>query len=197
MLVYLNITKKRIWRSKICSENTSAWRICFEIRKNTTLITSKWSGGQITSTEQFVCWKSPLGIPNQRWSRGHKARGQGQGHKKSEAKDSPSRTDSLEAKAKDGGHKRKCSPKKSQKKKKSLQNFFSSVLQKKKGLQQKFSDDVQHFNDSKNNAAFEPRTGQFSKTWGFEAKNFKMHPRGLKRPPLSQITNYWIIKMLP
>ena len=39
----------------------------------------------------------------------------------------------LEAKAKDQGHKRKCSPKK-----KSLHKNFSGDLQKKKGLQQKF-----------------------------------------------------------
>ena len=62
----------------------------------------------------------------QRWSRGRKARGQGQGHKKI------SRlrpwTDSLEAK--DQGHRRKCSPKKKVFKKffqakKVFKNFFS------------------------------------------------------------------------
>ena len=43
-----------------------------------------------------------------------------------------------------------------------------------------------NFNCSKNSAVLEPRTGQFSTTWGFEAKDltfeakdFKMCPRGL------------------
>ena len=43
----------------------------------------------------------------------------------------------LEAKAKDQGHKRKCSPKKN-----GLQNFFPAISKKKKekkGLQRKFS----------------------------------------------------------
>ena len=41
----------------------------------------------------------------------------------------------------------------------------------------------QNFDDSKNNAVLEPRTGQFSRTWGLEAKakNFKMCPRGRPR----------------
>ena len=63
----------------------------------------------------------------QRWSRGHKARGQGQGHKKI----SRPRTDPL--KAKDQRHRRKCSPKK-----KGPPNFFSGDL-KKKGVQKFFS----------------------------------------------------------
>ena len=61
--------------------------------------------------------------PNcQRWSRGHKARGQGQGHKKIRGQgqgqpfrgQTPSRprTGILEAKAKDQGHSRNCSQKK-------------------------------------------------------------------------------------
>ena len=58
----------------------------------------------------------------QRWSRGLKALGQGQGQKKI-SRPRP-RTDPLEAKAKDQGHRRKCSPKK-----KGLQkNFFSGDL---------------------------------------------------------------------
>ena len=38
----------------------------------------------------------------------------------------------------------------------------------------------QNFNGSKNSAVLEPRTGQFSRTWSFEAKakDFKMCPRG-------------------
>ena len=70
---------------------------------------------------------------NQRWSRGHKARGQGQGHKKIRGQGqgqpfrgltlSRPRTGMFEAKAKakDQGHKRMCSPKK---KKRSSQKFF-------------------------------------------------------------------------
>ena len=58
----------------------------------------------------------------QRWSRGHKARGQGQGHKKIRGQGqgqpfrgqtlSRPRTGMLEAKAKDQGHSRMCFPKK-------------------------------------------------------------------------------------
>ena len=36
----------------------------------------------------------------------------------------------------------------------------------------------QNFNGSKNSAVLEPRTVQFSWTTGFEAKDFKMCPRG-------------------
>ena len=76
-------------------------------------------------------------INYQRWSRGHKARGQGQGHKKirGQGQEQPfrgqtltrPRTGMLEAKAKDQGHKRKCSPKK---KKRSSQKFFKPSPQK-------------------------------------------------------------------
>ena len=52
---------------------------------------------------------------HQKWSRGHKVRGQGQGHKKN----SRTRTGMLEAKAKDQGHKCKCF-----RKKKGLKKFF-------------------------------------------------------------------------
>ena len=55
-----------------------------------------------------------------RWSRGHKA--QGQGHKKI----SRPRTDPLEAKAKDQGHRRKCSQKK-----RSSKKFFRRSQKKK------------------------------------------------------------------
>ena len=67
-----------------------------------------------------------------RWSRGHKARGQG--HKKI----SRPRTDPLEAIAKDRGNRRKCSPKK----KKSSEIFFSDDLhlgKTKKGLHKFFA----------------------------------------------------------
>ena len=118
----------------------------------------------------------------QRWSRGHttrgqehkKIRGQGQGQPFRGQTLSRPRTGMLEAKAKDQGHKRKCSPKK-----KGLHKNFSGDLHKKT---QNFSSSPQNFNNSKNSAVLEPRTSQFSRTWGLEAKNFKMFPRGQGRP---------------
>ena len=86
--------------------------------------------------------QSKLYCNQQRWSRGHKARGQGQGHKK--ILRPRQRTDPVDARAKDQGHRRKCSKKKvlkiffrrSQKKRSSkivsgekrLQKFFSGNL---------------------------------------------------------------------
>ena len=64
----------------------------------------------------------------------------------------------LEAKAKDQEHKRKCFPKK-----KGFQNFFFGDLQK-NSLEKHFLADLQNFNNSKNNAVLEPRTGQFLRT---------------------------------
>ena len=75
----------------------------------------------------------------QRWSWGHKARGQGQGHKQIRGQGqgqpfrgqtlSRPRTGMLEAKAKDQGHKRKCSPKK---KKKVSTKVFQAISTKKR-----------------------------------------------------------------
>ena len=83
-------------------------------------------------------------------SRRHKARGQslGQGHEKNPRP----RTEMLEAKAKDQGHKCKCFPEK-----KGLKIFFRSIS-KKNGLEKHFPADLQNFNHSKNNAVLEPRT---------------------------------------
>ena len=80
----------------------------------------------------------------------------------------------LEAKAKDQGHKRKCSPKK-----KRSSKFFSGDLKNKvvfkkifqaiftkNGLEKHFSANLQTFNHSKNSAVLEPRTGQFSRPQG-------------------------------
>ena len=36
----------------------------------------------------------------------------------------------------------------------------------------------QNFNGSKNSAVLEPRTGQFSRTWGFEAKDLRLRGQG-------------------
>ena len=77
----------------------------------------------------------------------------------------------LEAKAKDQGHKCKCSPKKG------LHKNFLGNLQK-KGLQKKILGDLQKkcifqkifqalyklFTTQKKSAVLEPRTGQFSRT---------------------------------
>ena len=98
-----------------------------------------------------------------------KIRGQGQPFRGQTL--SRPRTGMLEAKAKDQGHKRKCSPKKKK-------NFFSGDLQKKKKVFTKifqaistkkrfpnnFSSAPQNFNIPKNSAVLEPRTGQFSRT---------------------------------
>ena len=65
--------------------------------------------------------------------------------------------------------------------KKGLQNFFSGDLQKKKnGLENFFSVDQQNFNHSKNSAVLEPRTGQFSRTWGFKAKDLTFEAKDFK-----------------
>ena len=74
------------------------------------------------------------------------------------------------------GHKRKCSAKK--------KKIFTKILQAistKKRFPKNFSTAPQNFNNSKNSAVLEPRTGQFSRTWGLEAKakDFKICPRGL------------------
>ena len=105
-------------------------------------------------------------LKQQRWSGGHKARGQGQGHKKIQGQGqgqpfrgqtlSRPRTGMLEAK--DQGHMRKCSPKK-----RSSQKIFKRSPQKKR-FQKNFSSASQNFNNSKNSAVLEPRTGQLTRT---------------------------------
>ena len=72
-----------------------------------------WTAGVFSTWATSVLW-----YQQQRWSRGHKALGQGQGHKKI----SRPKTDPLEAKAKDT-----CA---SVLQKKGLKNFFSSDLKK-------------------------------------------------------------------
>ena len=85
------------------------------------------------------------------------------------------RTGMLEAKAKDQGHKRKCSPKKKKvlcknfsgdlhkKKKKVFTKIFQAISTKKR-FPKNFSSAPQYFNIPKNSAVLEPRTGQFSRT---------------------------------
>ena len=145
----------------------------------------------------------------QRWSRGHKARGQGQGHKKNprpRPRTAFPRTDTLEAKDRNArgqgqGPRTQSASALQKKKKKGLHKNFSGDLQKKKKKKKKvftkifqaistkkrfpknFSTAPQNFNFPKNSAVLEPRTGQFSRTWGLEAKakDFKICPRGRPR----------------
>ena len=67
-----------------------------------------------------------------------------------------------------------------QSQKKKVFKNFSGDLQKKR-CRKKFLADLQNFNHSKNSAVLEPRTGQFLRTRGFEAKakDIKMCPQGL------------------
>ena len=106
-----------------------------------------------------------LYISHQRWSRGHKARGQG--HKKPESKDSPSENRPSRGQGQEYSRPR---PR--------TKNTSACVLQK-KGFQKFFSGAPQNFNNLKNSAVLEPRTGQFWRTWDFEAmaKNLKTFSR--------------------
>ena len=69
------------------------------------------------------------------------------------------------------------------KRKKRSSKFFQAIS-KKQGLQIFFSGDQQNFNNSKNTAVLEPRTGQFSRTWGFEAKAKDIKNMSSSTPPL-------------
>ena len=76
-------------------------------------------------------------------------------------------------------------------KKRNLQKFSSGVLNKKKGFQNNFSGDLQNFNNSKNSGVLEPRTGQFSRTWGFETKGFTFEAKAKPR------TSKWVSRTPP
>ena len=106
-----------------------------------------------------------------------KIRGQGQPFRGQKL--SRPRTGMLEAKAKDQGHKRKDTSARTQAqgpRKKGLHKNFSGDLQKKvftkifqaistkKRFPKNFSSAPQNFNNSKNSAVLEPRTGQFPRT---------------------------------
>ena len=54
-------------------------------------------------------------------------------------------------------------------KKKIFRKKFKAIFRKKR-FPKKFSGARQTFNNSKNSAVLQPRTGPFSRTWGFEAK---------------------------
>ena len=77
-------------------------------------------------------------------------------------------------------------------KKKVFTKIFQAISTKKR-FPKNFSSTPQNFNNSKNSAVLEPRTGQFSRNRGLEAKakdltfeakakDFKMCPRGQGRP---------------
>ena len=120
--------------------------------------------GKTFLTRNFIiCW-------HQRWSRGHKARGQGQGHKKNprpRPRTAFPRTDTLEAKDRNargqGQGPRTQSASALQKKKKVFTKIFQAISTK-KPFPNNFSSAPQNFNNLKNIAVLEPRTGQFSRT---------------------------------
>ena len=85
---------------------------------------------QAKASPPHGCATVPYCSNFQRWSRGRKARGHGQGQR--DKKISRPRTDPLEAKAKAQGHRRKCSPKK----KLVFKKFFQAIQEK--GLQKNF-----------------------------------------------------------
>ena len=150
---------------------------------------------------------------DQRWSRGHKARGQGQGqgHKKNprpRPRTAFPRTDAFEAKDRNARgqgqgprtqsasalQKKKFFQAISKKKKKKVFTKIFQAISSKKRFPDNFSSAPQNFNIPKNSAVLEPRTGQFSRTWGLEAKakdftfeakakakDFKLCPRGRPR----------------
>ena len=114
----------------------------------------------------------------QRWSPGHKARGQGQGHKKIRGQGQPFRGQTLSRPRTGMLEAKDTSASALQKKKKGLHKNFSGDLKKKKKVFTKifqaistkkrfsknFSSAPHNFNNSKNSAVLEPRTGQFSRT---------------------------------
>ena len=109
-----------------------------------------------------------------------RGQGQGQGQPFRGQTLSRPRTGMLEAKAKDQGHKRQVlskkkkkrssqkffrrSPKKKKKKKKKVFTKIFQAISTKKRFLKNFSSAPKNFNNSKNTAVLEPRTGQFSKT---------------------------------
>ena len=107
----------------------------------------------------------------QKWSRGHKARGQGQGHKKNprpRPRTAFPRTDTLEAKDRNvrGQSQEPRTQAQVLSKVKKKTNVFTKIFQAistKKRFPKTFSSAPQNFNNSKNSAVLEPRTGQFSK----------------------------------
>ena len=115
----------------------------------------------------------------QKWSRGHKALGlgQGQGHKKKiRGQGQPFRGQALSR-----PRPRPRTQAQVLSKKKVFTKIFQAISTKKR-FPKNFPGAPQNFNGSKNSAVLEPRTGQFSRTWGLEAKDrpiFEdLRPRG-------------------
>ena len=125
--------------------------------------------------------KVVLKYNNQRWSRGRKARGQGQGNKKNPRPRPMTafpRTDTLEAKDRNAQgqgprtqaqvlSKKEVFTKIFQaisKKKKKVFTIIFQAISTKKRFPNNFSSAPQNFNNLKNTAVLEPRTGQFSRT---------------------------------
>ena len=92
-----------------------------------------------------------------------KIRGQGQGQPFQGQTLSRPRTGMLEAKAMDTSTS-------ALQKKKVFTKIFQEISTKKR-FPKNFSSALQNFNNSKNSAVLEPRTGQFSRTLGLEAKD--------------------------
>ena len=131
--------------------------------KNQMLIFPKLQNAHVVFLDQMpeICstLKDNSDYGHQRWSRGHKPRGQGQGQGQPFRGQTLSRPRTGMLEAKDQGHKRKCSPKK----KKVFTKIYQAISTKKRFLKN-FSSAPQNFNNSKNTAVLEPRTGQFSRT---------------------------------
>ena len=134
-----------------------------------------------------------------------KIRGQGQGQPFRGQTLSRPRTGMLEAKTKGQGHKRtkkglhkKFSGDLQKKEKKVFTKIFQAISTKKR-FPKNFSSVPQNFNNSKNTAVLEPRTGQFSRNWGLEAKakDFKMCPRGLHLCLLWIYYNWYSLRKYP
>ena len=164
-----------------------------------------------------------------------RGQGQGQGHKKNprprpRPRTAFPRTDTLEAKDRNargqgqGPRTQSASALQKKKKKKVFTKIFQAISKKKKKKKKKkvftkifqaistrkrfpknFSTAPQNFNFPKNSAVLEPRTGQFSRTWGLEAKakakdltfeakakakDFKICPRGQGRPRGLHLCSY-------
>ena len=127
-------------------------------RVNATLNTF-WAGKEVLFFVSFC--STELHCKIQRWSRGHKAQGQGHKQIRGQSQGQPFRGQTLSRprtgmlEAKDQGHKHKCSPKK-----KVFTKIFQAISTKKR-FPKKFSSAPQNFNNSKNTAVLEPKTGQF------------------------------------
>ena len=103
----------------------------------------------------------------QRWSRGHKARGQGEGHKKirGQGHGQPFRGQTLSRQGQKCSRPRTKDTNTSVLKKKVFKNFFQAIS-KKNGLEKKISADLQIFNHSKNSAVLEAKDVLEDSTFG-------------------------------